>query len=239
MSVIGYIRLNLHQEITTGLGLAKQRSKIQKYARENNLILTEVVSDQSEASTSIRLPGLESLIQLAISQQVTTVIVTQLDRLVRAAQPLGELLTILCAQCGVRVISLEEKIDSSSDAGQQIIRVIITLSQWEHQKYSNRTKEVVAQKRQRGEPIGHAPFGYRYHHKKLIPDLNELKIIQLIRQKKEQDGLSYNGIATLLNREHIPSKRGKKWYAETVKKRYLASVLSGSSPEISPTIIPE
>jgi len=53
-------------------------------------------------------------------------------------------------------------------------------------------------KREIGERVGHAPFGYTYKKKKLIPLEKELAIASIIREKREDDNLSYHKIAQLM-----------------------------------------
>ena len=76
---------------------------------------------------------------------------------------------------------------------------------------------MIERKRKIGERVGHAPYGYIYLDGRLVPAEKELRNAEVIRSRREDDRLSYHRIAKYLNDRRIPSKRGRRWYAETVK----------------------
>ena len=76
---------------------------------------------------------------------------------------------------------------------------------------------MIARKRKIGERVGHAPFGYIYQRRKLVPSDPEMQTVELIREKRLEEEMSYHRIAKLLNSRRILSKRGRRWYAETIK----------------------
>ena len=88
---------------------------------------------------------------------------------------------------------------------------------WDVKTIPDRTREMIERKRKIGESVGHAPFGYTYQKKRLTPLLKELNIATIIREKREDENLSYHKIAKLLNSRRLRAKRGGKWYAETIK----------------------
>ena len=88
---------------------------------------------------------------------------------------------------------------------------------WDAKSIPDRTRRIIELKREIGERVGHAPFGYTYHNKQLIPLEKELAIAAIIREKREDEGLSYHKISKLLNSQRLRAKRGGRWYAETIK----------------------
>ena len=99
------------------------------------------------------------------------------------------------------------------------LKIIDIITKWDTKRISDRTREIIARKRAKGERVGHAPFGYTYSNKRLIAVDSELKTVVLIREQRE-NGYSYHKIAKYLNERKISSKRGGIWYAETVKTVY-------------------
>jgi hypothetical protein len=73
-------------------------------------------------------------------------------------------------------------------------------------------------KRSRGERIsGHAPYGWDFGSGgRLVENPSEQKGIARMRQFRAE-GLSYRGIASLLESEDILPKRGRRWAHTTVK----------------------
>jgi DNA invertase Pin-like site-specific DNA recombinase len=81
-----------------------------------------------------------------------------------------------------------------------------------------RTRSAMDVKRSRGERIsGHAPYGWDFGSGGLlIENRREQRIIAWMRQLRTE-GMSFSGIATRLDREGIPPKRGRRWAHTTVK----------------------
>ncbi len=119
----------------------------------------------------------------------------------------------------MELISIEEGLDTRNESGELAVRIIDIITKWDTKRISDRTREIIARKRAKGERVGHAPFGYTYRNKKLVAVESELKTVDLICEQREK-GYSYHKIAKYLNERKIASKRGGIWYAETVKTVY-------------------
>ena len=217
MAVYGYIRINYQRTHPKGFTLEEQESQIRHFAVARNLTLKRIIQDEAETSATLDLSGLEEVLQLAESGEITTLIVPRLDRLVRVLHLHQQVLQKICHESGVNLISIEENIETATACGQRILNIIGILSKWESRRISDRTRELIERKRRIGERVGHAPYGFVYQNKKLIPAEEEVEIVKLIRQKREIEQLSYSKIAKYLNQNLIPAKRGGNWYTETVK----------------------
>jgi site-specific DNA recombinase len=217
MAVYGYIRINYQRIQPKGFTLEEQESQIRHFAAARNLTLKRIIQDEAETSATLDLSGLAEVLQLAESGEITTLIVPRLDRLVRVLHLHQQVLQKLCHESGVNLISIEENVETATACGQRILNIIGILSKWESRRISDRTRELIERKRRIGERVGHAPYGFVYQNKKLIPAEEEVEIVKLIRQKREMEQLSYSKIAKYLNQNLIPAKRGGNWYTETVK----------------------
>ncbi|MBF0280780.1 MAG: recombinase family protein [SAR324 cluster bacterium] len=220
MKVYGYARLNKQREIPKNFSIKKQSEIIQKYAKTHGMKLKKVFSDIEETSVSLELPNLKKIIQLAEKNELDVLIVARLDRVTRSIRPFHQFIQKVCQTNGVTFISIEEDINTSTNEGRSVLQVIDIIAKWDSKMISDRTKELIERKRTIGERVGHAPFGFVYEQKKLVPFVPELKIAFLIKEKRNDEGLSYHKIAKYLNRSRIPSKRGGSWYAETIKTIY-------------------
>ena len=98
-----------------------------------------------------------------------------------------------------------------------VFYAMLIMGRWEAKAIPDRTREMIARKRKIGERVGHAPFGYIYQRRKLVPSDPEMQTVELIREKRLEEEMSYHRIAKLLNSRRILSKRGRRWYAETIK----------------------
>ncbi len=100
-------------------------------------------------------PGLQDL--LAYARHGDTLAVVRLDRLGRS---LAELLTTvtMLQERGIALLSLEEKIDTSSAAGELIFHVFGAIAHFERRLIAERTKDGIAAARAKGKQPGRRPL---------------------------------------------------------------------------------
>lgn len=220
MKIYGYARINKKRTRPKNLSLKKQTAIIKEYANSNDLSLKKVLSDSAETSVSLELSNLSKIIDMATSGELDVLIVARLDRLNRSIRTINSFIQLVCGECGVKLISIEEGIVSTTKSGKMALSVLGIVGKWDQKMISDRTKELIERKRLVGERVGHAPFGFVYENKKLVPYSKELKTVYLIREKRNSEELSYHKIAKFLNESRIMSKRGGRWYAETIKTIY-------------------
>lgn len=99
-------------------------------------------------------PGLAEL--LGFARQGDTLAIVRLDRLGRLGRSLGELLTTvhMLRERGIALLSLEEKIDTSSAAGELIFHVFGAIAHFERRLISERTRDGIAAARAKGKLPG-------------------------------------------------------------------------------------
>jgi len=113
-----------------------------------------VFTDVRSGRAMIR-PGLDAL--LAYARPGDTLAVVRLDRLGRS---LGELLATvtMLKERGIALLSLEEKIDTSSAAGELVFHVFGAIAHFERRLIAERTKDGIAAARARGKLPGGKPL---------------------------------------------------------------------------------
>jgi len=114
----------------------------------------KVFTDVRSGRAMIR-PGLDAL--LAYARAGDTRAVVRLDRLGRS---LAELLTTvtMLKERGIALLSLEEKIDTSSAAGELVFHVFGAIAHFERRLIAERTKDGIAAARTRGKLPGRQPL---------------------------------------------------------------------------------
>ena len=114
----------------------------------------KVFSDVRSGKTMER-PGLEAL--LAYARKGDTLSVVRLDRLGRS---LGELLTTVAMlkERGIALLSLEERIDTNSAAGELVFHVFGAIAHFERRLIAERTRDGIAAARARGKRPGRHPL---------------------------------------------------------------------------------
>jgi DNA invertase Pin-like site-specific DNA recombinase len=137
--VLGYARVS-----TGDQDLAGQRARLQKHGALR--IFEDVVSGK----TFVR-PGLAELLNYA--RPGDTLAVVRLDRLGRSLRELLDIVETLKKR-GVALLSLEEKIDTSSAAGELVFHVFGAIAQFERRLIAERTRDGVNAARARGRRLG-------------------------------------------------------------------------------------
>ena len=216
MNIYGYARLNIHRQNPKNFDLKEQAKIIQTWTEKNGYELKKIFTEIEPNDTSTDLPKLKKLISLIEQGKVSLLIIARLDRLTRKIRLYQKLINLF-KKYKTRFISIEENLDSATKNGRKILETIHILALWDAKTISDRTHEMIENKRKIGEHVGHAPFGYEYQKKRLTPLVRELNIAKIIREKREEENLSYHKIARFLNNQRLKAKRGGKWYAETIK----------------------
>ncbi|MGA8473571.1 MAG: recombinase family protein [Candidatus Cybelea sp.] len=114
---------------------------------------TRIFSDVASGAKTDRA-GLETA--LAALQPGDTLVVARLDRLGRSMPHLVATVHELAAR-GVGFRSLAESIDTTSAAGRLVLHIFASLADFERELIRERTKDALAAKKRRGEPVGRRP----------------------------------------------------------------------------------
>lgn len=141
--ILGYARVSTGDQDVAGQTMRLEKAGAIK-------VFTDVMSGKS-----MDRPGLADL--LAYARKGDTLAVVRLDRLGRSLAELLVTVEKLHAQ-GVALLSLEEKIDTSSAAGELIFHVFGAIAHFERRLISERTKDGIAAARARGKLPGRQPL---------------------------------------------------------------------------------
>lgn len=114
------------------------------------------------------------------------------------------------AKVGADLVSLSEKIDTTSAAGKMVFRLLAVMNEFERDQISERTKTALQHKKAKGGCVGTVNFGYRLSSDgtTLVEDENEQKIIIAVRNYWEA-GLSLRTIVSRLHAQGYVSRAGK------------------------------
>lgn len=141
--ILGYARVSTGDQDVAG-----QEMRLNKAGAIRTF--TDVISGKS-----MERPGLAELI--AFARDGDTLAVVRLDRLGRS---LGELLSTvkMLKERGIELLSLEEKIDTTSAAGELVFHVFGAIAHFERRLISERTKDGIAAARAKGKLPGRQPL---------------------------------------------------------------------------------
>jgi len=215
--IFGYCRVSTEGQATEGISLEAQTAKIQAWAMANDSEVAGVWVDAGiSGKRADNRPELQAVLEACCSEG-GLLVVYSLSRLARSTADTLEIAGRLEA-AGADLVSLSEKIDTSSAAGKMLFRLLAVLAEFERDLVSERTKAALSHKKRKGERTGEVPFGFclAADGVRLERDENESRIIELIQSLRDQ-GLSYAAIAAELDAAGMAPKKASKWNAMTVR----------------------
>lgn len=210
---IGYIRVSTEQQADEGISLAAQRAKIEAWCELNDYELVAIYEDAGISGKTVsKRPQLQAA--LAEMKKGMALIVYSLSRLARSTKNCIEIADELKGKGG-DLVSLTEKIDTSSAMGEFFFTLIAALGQMERKQIGERTKAALAHKKAMGEKYAPVPFGYKEIEGRLEVVKHEALLVAEINQKRAA-GYTLQSIAHYLNEKGVMGKQGGKWYASSV-----------------------
>lgn len=121
-----------------------------------------------------------------------------------------------------------QSMNTGSAMGRMFLTLMAGFAELERNLIAERTTAVLAHKKQQGRVYNHEPFGFRRVGDKLVPVVDEMAVVYLMRERRE-DGWSLGMISDALNRDGVASKNGGKWHRRTVSN-ILQNSLFGKGP---------
>ena len=210
---IGYIRVSTEQQADEGVSLAAQRAKITAWCGLNDYELVAIYEDVGISGKTVsKRPQLQAA--LSEMKKGMALVVYSLSRLARSTKNCIEIADELKAT-GSDLVSLTEKIDTSSAMGEFFFTLIAALGQMERKVIGERTKAALAHKKANGEKYAPVPFGYAEVNRRLEVVKHEADLIDEIFSKRAS-GETLQSIALALNEQGVIGKQGGKWYASSV-----------------------
>lgn len=220
MKVIGYLRVSTDQQAESGLGLEAQIKSIQDYAKKSGQEIDQIFRDDgiSGASSIDERPGL--MAALSEIEKGDILLVAKRDRLARGNQM--ALIQMAVDKKKARIISSagEGTEGDQDDPMTYMMRGMTDLfAGFERLLIKSRTKAALRAKKDRGERVGHIPFGYRLSTDGIHLEKDELEqsILKQIHELRS-DGFSIRDIALEMNNRGAFNRGQAKWNHASVHR---------------------
>lgn len=218
MRLVGYARVSTENQKEEGT-IEIQRAALIEYAEAKSYDLVQIFSDNgiSGAKDLDNRPGLSEMFDYLESQtDISGVLIFKLDRLARDLYIQEHLLRKL-QDMNRALVSVKEPDICSNDPMRKAFRQFMGIvSELEKSFITMRLSGGRINKARKGSYAGGCPaYGYNAKNKELAVNAEQADIIKNIFYLR--DFYSLREIANYLNQKGIPSARGRRWYAGTVK----------------------
>ena len=183
LKIAKYTRESTREQAENGFNLLDQNKKIDLYikALDYEYEKLELFEDAGYSAKSLNRPSMKRMICMIKNRDINMVIIHNLDRLTRRVKDLSFLLELF-NEYDVDLISITEKIDTSSAMGKFFIFLIVLVAQWEQETISERTiRGMIESSNQGNYPIGgKLPLGIKRVKgtSKVEVDKEKIKIIK-------------------------------------------------------------
>lgn len=215
-SVIGYMRVSTTGQVQDGISLEMQEAKIKAYCMLNDLFLSEVICDAGLSGKNLARPGVQRLLDLIKSGEISGVVIYSLSRLGRSTSDLLDIAKLMDRK-GVIMHSLTEKIDTSTAVGRFFFVLTGALAEMERGLISERTKAALSEKRSKGLRTNFlAPYGCRFTPDgKVIQDSEEQAVLNRVWRLRTT-GASVREIQRSLAADGIVNRNGHPFAVSAV-----------------------
>ena len=155
------------------------------------------------------------------NKKINTIIALKLDRLSRSIYDWENLLKT-SEKYGFDLVCANDDINTTNANGKMVTRIMMSVSQNEIERTSERTKVGMAGAIKKGHIPAVCPIGYKRVDKKLVPDsLTKDIVIRIFNLYFE--GNSYSTIANIFNKEKVLDKIDKLKTSKLNKENYILS----------------
>lgn len=218
MRIIGYLRVSTDQQADSGLGLEAQRRAIMEYANKHKVNSYEFFEDAGLSGTLAldKRPGMLSAI--ASLKKGDILAVAKRDRLGRETLVVA-MIEAAVKRKGARVISAAGEGTESDDPASALLRHMIDgFAVYERLIIGARTKAALKTKKDKGQRVGHIPFGSKLAADgiHLEPNNDEQSMLKQIHKLRTKS-LSIREIAKTMNSQR-KLNRGSAWNHASVHR---------------------
>ena len=212
---IGYIRISVDKGNDNSV--ITQKEMIENYSKLNGLKVDEYFIDFGiSGKNTIKREKYLELMDSVRNGKVKTIITTSLSRWSRNTLDLLKSIEVL-KKHNTDLMVIKENIPSlKTPMGMFFVEILGSVYSLERKLISERTKDVINNKKLSGKVYGRTPFGYDTNDGVLIENPYEQKVLRKMNTLRSK-GNSYLTISRFLNRNKHTTKMGKKFTKDNVR----------------------
>ncbi|MGN1028897.1 MAG: recombinase family protein, partial [Bacilli bacterium] len=199
--------------LTNGFSLPEQRERLESFCKFKGYEIIDYYEDAGiSAKTGNHRPEFERLKDDIKAKKINTIVALKLDRITRSIYDWENLMTFL-DENDAYLDCVNDEINTTSANGKMISRLLMSVSQNEIERTSERTKVGLAGAIKCGHIPHIAPLGYKHEDKRLVIDYSTKDVVVRIFDLY-YNGYSYQKISNLFNEEKVLGK--DNWRDSTI-----------------------
>ena len=196
-----------------GFSLPEQKERLELFCKFKDYEIVDYYVDAGiSAKTGNYRPEYERLKEDIKSKKINTIIALKLDRITRSIFDWEKLITFL-DENDAYIDCANDEVNTTNANGKMISRLLMSVSQNEIERTSERTKIGLAGAIKQGHIPSKAPLGYKHENKKLVKDYATKDIVVRIYDLY-YNGYSYQKISNIFNEEKVLGK--DNWRDSTI-----------------------
>ena len=208
-----YLRVSTEDQAREGFSLPEQKERLESFCKFKGYEIVDYYEDAGiSAKTGNHRPDFERLKSDIKAKRINTIVALKLDRITRSIYDWENLMTFL-DENDAYLDCVNDEINTTSANGKMISRLLMSVSQNEIERTSERTKIGLAGAIKQGHIPHVAPLGYRHEDKRLVIDYSTRDIVVRIFDLY-YNGYSYQKISNLFNAEQVLGKTN--WRDSTI-----------------------
>ena len=208
-----YMRVSTEDQAREGFSLPEQRERLETFCKFKGYEVIDYYEDAGiSAKTGNHRPEFERLKNDIKAKRINTIVALKLDRITRSIYDWENLMTFL-DENDAYLDCVNDEINRTSANGKMVSRLLMSVSQNEIERTSERTKIGMAGAIKKGHIPHQAPLGYKHEDKKLVIDY-ATKDIAIRIFDLYYNGWSYKKISNIFNDEKVLGKTN--WYNSTI-----------------------
>ena len=209
-----YMRVSTEDQAREGFSLPEQRERLETFCKFKGYEIVDYYEDAGiSAKTGNHRPEFERLKDDIKAKKINTIVALKLDRITRSIYDWENLMTFL-DENDAYLDCVNDEINTTSANGKMISRLLISVSQNEIERTSERTKVGLAGAIKSGHIPHIAPLGYKHENKTLVIDYATKDVVVRIFELYSE-GYSYQKISNLFNEEKVLGK--DNWRDSTIQ----------------------
>ena len=200
-----YMRVSTEDQVREGFSLPEQKERLEAFCKFKGYTIVDYYTDAGiSTKTGNYRPEFERLKEDIKNKKINTIVALKLDRITRSIYDWEKLMTFL-DENDAYLDCANDEINTTNANGKMVSRLLMSVSQNEIERTSERTKIGLAGAIKMCHIPNQAPLGYKREDKRLVIDYSTKDVVERIFDLY-YNGNSYQKISNILNEEQVLGK---------------------------------